>query len=136
MLQTSWKSHGDRDTKFSFPTSILILAPEMSLLTGPSDSTGGCHRCVCCKDRKRVLVTARHVSADRTTGQYWQLPECFGRQVRSYSQFISSYHGPHRNHPGVNNRPVEATVLRRQSHPIRTELPIYPSDRRLGGPQS
>jgi hypothetical protein len=28
------KSHGDRQTKFSFPSSILILAPEMSLLTG------------------------------------------------------------------------------------------------------
>jgi len=36
------KSHGDGQTKFSFPSPILLLAPEMSLLTGPPDSTGGC----------------------------------------------------------------------------------------------
>jgi hypothetical protein len=36
------RSHGDGFTKFSFPSSILLLAPEMSLLTGPPDSTGGC----------------------------------------------------------------------------------------------
>jgi hypothetical protein len=36
------KSHGDGWTKFSFPSSILLLAPEMSLLAGPPDSTGGC----------------------------------------------------------------------------------------------
>jgi hypothetical protein len=36
------KSHGGGYTKFSFPSSILLLAPEMSLLTGPPDSTGGC----------------------------------------------------------------------------------------------
>jgi hypothetical protein len=38
------KSHGDGWTQFSFPSSIPQLAPEMSLLTGPSDSTGGCQR--------------------------------------------------------------------------------------------
>jgi hypothetical protein len=31
------KSHGDGQTKFSFPSSILLLAPDMS-----ADSTGGC----------------------------------------------------------------------------------------------
>jgi hypothetical protein len=31
------KSHGDRYTKFSFPSSILLLAPEMILLTGPPE---------------------------------------------------------------------------------------------------
>jgi hypothetical protein len=36
------KSHGDRQIKLSFPSSILLLAPGMSLLTGPPDSTGGC----------------------------------------------------------------------------------------------
>jgi hypothetical protein len=36
------KSHRDRWTKFSFSSSILQLAPEMSLLTGLSYSTGGC----------------------------------------------------------------------------------------------
>jgi hypothetical protein len=35
------KSHGDGYTKFSFPSSILILAPDISLLTGPPDRTGG-----------------------------------------------------------------------------------------------
>jgi hypothetical protein len=34
------KSHGDGQTKFSFPSPILLLTPEMSLLTGPPDSTG------------------------------------------------------------------------------------------------
>jgi molybdopterin converting factor small subunit len=29
------------------------------------------------------------------------------------------------NHPGMNNRPVEAAVLRRQSHPIIANLLIY-----------
>jgi hypothetical protein len=32
------KSHGDGQTKFSFPSPILLLAPGMSLLTGPPDS--------------------------------------------------------------------------------------------------
>jgi hypothetical protein len=36
------KSHGDGWTKFSFPSPILLLAPEMPLLTGPPDRTGGC----------------------------------------------------------------------------------------------
>jgi hypothetical protein len=36
------KSHGDRETKFSFPSSIFLLASEMSLLTGLPHSTGGC----------------------------------------------------------------------------------------------
>jgi hypothetical protein len=31
------------------------------------------------------------------------------------------------NHPEMNNRPVEAAVLRRQSHPIIANLPVYPS---------
>jgi hypothetical protein len=29
------------------------------------------------------------------------------------------------NHPGMNKRPVEAGVVRRQSHPIIAKLPIY-----------
>jgi hypothetical protein len=36
------KSHGDEYTKFSFPSPIHLLAPEMSLLTGSPDSTSGC----------------------------------------------------------------------------------------------
>jgi hypothetical protein len=35
------KSHEDVYTKFSFPSPILLLAPEMSLLIGPPESTGG-----------------------------------------------------------------------------------------------
>jgi hypothetical protein len=31
------------------------------------------------------------------------------------------------NHPGANNRPVEAAVLRRQSYPISASLPILSS---------
>jgi hypothetical protein len=41
-VKNLFKSYRDRQTKFSFPLPILILAPEMSLLTGPPDSTGGC----------------------------------------------------------------------------------------------
>jgi hypothetical protein len=37
-----FKSHRDGETNFSFPSPILLLAPEISLLTGPPDSTGGC----------------------------------------------------------------------------------------------
>jgi hypothetical protein len=37
------KSHRNRQTKFSFPSPILLLAPEMSLLTGLPDNTCGCH---------------------------------------------------------------------------------------------
>jgi hypothetical protein len=33
--------------------------------------------------------------------------------------------GQHRNHPGMNNRPVEAAVLRRQSYTIIANLPPY-----------
>jgi hypothetical protein len=36
------KSHGDGETKLSFPSPILLFVPEMSLLTGQPDSTGGC----------------------------------------------------------------------------------------------
>jgi hypothetical protein len=50
------KSHGDEHTKFSFPQPILLLAPEMSLLTGPPDSTGGC---------QSVLVDMLGVSPSR-----------------------------------------------------------------------
>jgi hypothetical protein len=28
------------------------------------------------------------------------------------------------NHPGMNNRPVQEAVLRRQSHPIIANLPV------------
>jgi hypothetical protein len=35
------KSHRDRETRFSFPSLILLLAPEKSMPTGPPDSTGG-----------------------------------------------------------------------------------------------
>jgi hypothetical protein len=35
------KSHGDEETEFSFPSTTLPLAPEMSRMAGPPDSTGG-----------------------------------------------------------------------------------------------
>jgi hypothetical protein len=70
------------------------------------------------------FLRSRDVSVDRTARQYWWLPERSGRQVRSYPQSIPSYHGPHHSHPGMNNRPVEAAVLRRQYHLIITNLPI------------
>jgi hypothetical protein len=41
------KSHGDRQTKFSFPSPTVPCASEMSQMAGPPDSTGGCHRCLC-----------------------------------------------------------------------------------------
>jgi hypothetical protein len=37
-----------------------------------------------------------------------------------------SYHDPHHILPAMNNRSIEAAVLRRQSHPIITNVTIYP----------
>jgi hypothetical protein len=41
------KSHGDGQTKFSFPSPTVPRASEMSQMAGPPDSTGGCQRCLC-----------------------------------------------------------------------------------------
>jgi hypothetical protein len=38
---------GDEETKFTFLLPIVPLAPEMSQMAGPPDSTGGCQRCLC-----------------------------------------------------------------------------------------
>jgi hypothetical protein len=43
---------------------------------------------------------------------------------RTLIRFISSYHAQHRKHSGMNNMPVETAVLRRQSHPIISNVPI------------
>jgi hypothetical protein len=85
------KYHGD-EYKFSFPSPILVLAPEVSLLTGPPDSTGGC---------QSSLVDELGVSSSRYHHTMVHIA----------------------NNPGMSNRPVEAAVLRRQSHPIVTNLP-------------
>jgi hypothetical protein len=62
------KSHGDGYTKFSFPLPILLLAPEMSLLTGPSDSTGGCQSALVDKlgvSPSRYHHTMVHITINR-----------------------------------------------------------------------
>jgi hypothetical protein len=62
----------------------------MSVLTGPPESTGGC---------QSALLEKLGVS------------------------LLSQYHHTvvHiADHPGMNNKPAEAAVLRRQSHPIVT----------------
>jgi hypothetical protein len=87
------KSQWDEDTKFSFPSPILLLVPEMALLTGPPDSTGGCHSVLV--DELGVIPSQYHYTMVHIT-----------------------------NHPGMNERPVEAAVLRRQSHPIIANIPI------------
>jgi hypothetical protein len=87
------KSHGEGQTKFSFPSHILLLSPEMSLLIGPPDSTGSC---------QSALV------------------DKFGVRPSRYHHIMLNI----ANHPEMNSRPVEAAVLRRQSHPIITNLPL------------
>jgi hypothetical protein len=57
-VKDSLKSHGDGQTKFSFPSPILLLAPEMSLLSGPPDSTGGCQSALV--DKLRVSPSRDH----------------------------------------------------------------------------
>jgi hypothetical protein len=85
-------------------------------------------------------VAARDISADRTASQYCELPEmslltgppdsnggCQSALVDelgfSLSQFRHTFvHIAY--HPAMNNRPVEAAVLRRESHPIIANLPM------------
>jgi hypothetical protein len=62
------KSHGDGETKFPFPSSVLLLAPEMSLLTGPLDSTGGCQSALVDKfgvSHSRYHHTMVHIAITR-----------------------------------------------------------------------
>jgi hypothetical protein len=90
------------------------------------------------QDCQTVLVAARDVSADRTASHYWELPEmslltrpldstddCQSAMVDKFGVSLSQYHhtAVHiANHPGMNSRPVEAAVLRRQSHTIIASL--------------
>jgi hypothetical protein len=64
---------------------------EMSLLTGPPDSTGGC---------RSALVDNFGVSPSECNHPWSTLQS-----------------------PGDEQKPVEAAVLRRQSHPIMANLP-------------
>jgi hypothetical protein len=51
---------------------------------------------------------------DSTGGYQSALVEKLGVGLSQYHQTMVNVV----NHPGMNNRPVEAAVLRRQSHPI------------------
>jgi hypothetical protein len=88
------RSHGDEYTNFLYLSPILPLAPEISLLTEPPASTGGC---------QSALV------------------DKLGDSPVPWSTSQS---------PGMNNRPVEAAVLRRQSDPIITNPLIAEALRR------
>jgi hypothetical protein len=62
------KSHEDGYTKFSFPSPILLLAPEMSLLTGLPESTGGCQNALVDKlgvSLSRYRHTMIHIAITR-----------------------------------------------------------------------
>jgi hypothetical protein len=87
--------------------TVLVAARDVSAGRKPA-STGGCNR---------------DVSADRTSRQYWGLPESSGRQVGSKLQAISSPMVHTANHPGMNKRPIEAAVLRCQSRFIIANQP-------------
>jgi hypothetical protein len=52
------KSHGDEWTTFSAFSPIILLAPELSLLTGAPDSTGGCQSALV--DKLRVSPNRYH----------------------------------------------------------------------------
>jgi hypothetical protein len=72
--------------------------------------TRSLQRCLCWQDR-------------RTTGG------CQSVLVNKFGVSLSQYHHTMvhiANHPGINKRPVEAAVLRRQSHPIIVNLPMNP----------
>jgi hypothetical protein len=56
---------------------------------------------------------------------HWRYVKAFDTEIK----WIPSYHGPHRNHPGINSRPLEAAVLRRQSHTLIINPPIYTHDK-------
>jgi hypothetical protein len=95
--------------------------------------------CLGWQDRWTRLVAATHVFADRTTSQYWGLPEtslltglsdstgsCQSALVDKSGVSLSQYHHTTVRivyHPGMSNRPTQAAVLRRQSHPIIANLP-------------
>jgi hypothetical protein len=51
-----------------------------------------------------------------------ELRKIINRQLNTMIMDLPLYHDPHCKHPGMNNRPVEAAVLRHQSHPIITNL--------------
>jgi hypothetical protein len=62
------KSKGDGQTNFSFPSPILLHAPERSLLTGPPDSTGGCQSALVYKlgvSPSRYRHTMAHITITR-----------------------------------------------------------------------
>jgi hypothetical protein len=66
------KSHWDGQTKYLFTSPILLLAPEMSLLTGPPDSTGGCQSALVDKlgvSPSRYHHTMLHIAVTRDEQQ-------------------------------------------------------------------
>jgi hypothetical protein len=67
--------------------------PEICLLKGPLDSTGGYHSALA--DKLGVSLSQHHPTMVHIA-----------------------------NHPGMNNRPIEDVVLRRQSHLIIANLTI------------
>jgi hypothetical protein len=69
-------------------------------------------------------------ATDGQTKFSFPLPICYSLQrcLCWQDQSILSHLCPHRSHPGMNNRPVDAAVLRRQSRPITTKLTTNPSE--------
>jgi hypothetical protein len=100
-----------RDVSDGRTTSQHWGLREMSLLTGPPASTGGCQTC---------LLTG---PPDSTGGCQSALVEKLGVSLRQYHHIMIHI----ANQLGMNSRPVEAAVLRHQSHPIIANLPVYQS---------
>jgi hypothetical protein len=77
-------------------------------MAGPSDSTGSYQRCFCWQDRQS------------TGGCQSSLVEKLGVSLSQYHHIMVRIS----NHPWMNNRPIEAAVLRSQSRPIIANLPL------------
>jgi hypothetical protein len=89
------KSQCDGETKFSFPSPILLLVPEMSLLTGPPDSTGGCQSALV--DELGFIPSQYH----HTMGPHYKSPgdERKARRGRSSETSVSPRHNQSTNIP-------------------------------------
>jgi hypothetical protein len=82
------KSHGVGWTKFSFPSPSLLFAPEISLLTGSPDSTGGC---------QSTLANELGVSATRYHYTIIYFAITWGRKIRHRDRSSESSVSPHHN---------------------------------------
>jgi hypothetical protein len=86
------KSHGDGQTKFSFPSHILLPAPEMSLLTGLLDCQGTLvDELGVSPSRHYHSMIHLAITRGRTTGpqspQFWDVSLTPSYTMRQWTEF-------------------------------------------------